>query len=506
MVLMYRAALALSRGDVHGTVRYAQLAVDRAADGDDLTRAGAEALSGLASWGVGDLDAAHRAYAACMEGMRRVGHIADILGCSITLADIRLTQGRLNDAQATYDRALRLAADHSGTALSDGTLPGTVLPTAVLPAAVLPGTVLPGTADMYVGLSQVAFERDDLDDAAAHLVRSHELGERAGLPRNPYRWRVAMARVQEARGDLAASWALLEEAQAVYTADFAPNVRPVHSVRARMLATHGYVDEALAWAAAQRLSPDDELSYLHEHEHVTLARVLLTRHTADGADLRPATALLRRLLTAAEAGGRTGTVIEVLILQALAQHANGDTADALMPLRRALSLAEPEGYVRVFTGEGSPMAVLLNRVGDGPHDTAYVRRIADACRDTARSGGPAELSQHAARRRAPGIIEPLSERELDVLRLLSSDLDGPGIARHLSVSIHTVRSHTKNIYAKLGVNSRRAAVRRGHDLGLEFRTRPTLTNRRRGGVGGLRAVKSPSRSPLVAMPTHHSAS
>ena len=123
MVQMYRAALALSRGDVRGTVRHAQLAVDRAADGDDLTRAGASALSGLASWGVGDLDAAHRAYAACVEGMRRVGHIADILGCSITLADIRLTQGRLNDAQATYDRALWLAADQSGTARSGGILP-----------------------------------------------------------------------------------------------------------------------------------------------------------------------------------------------------------------------------------------------------------------------------------------------------------------------------------------------------------------------------------------------
>ena len=282
MVQMYRAALALSRGDVRGTVRHAQLAVDRAADDDDLTRAGASALSGLASWGVGDLEAAHRSYAACVEGMRRVGHIADILGCSITLADIRLTQGRLRDAQATYDRALLLAADNSETALSGGTLPGTVLA-----GTVLPGTVLPGTADMYVGLSHVAFERDDLDAATAHLLRSQELGERAGLPQNPYRWRVALARVQEARGDLAAAVALLDEAQAVYTADFAPNVRPVHSVRARMLAAHGYVDEALAWAAAQRLSPDDELSYRHEHEHVTLARVLLARHTAEGTDLRP---------------------------------------------------------------------------------------------------------------------------------------------------------------------------------------------------------------------------
>ncbi len=460
-IQMYRAALALSRGDAPATVKHAQLALDRAAAGDDLTLAGASALSGLASWGAGDLEAAHRAYSTCVEGMQRAGHIADILACSITLADIRLTQGRLSDALATYERALQLAAGPAGTAL-------------------------PGTADMYVGLSRVAFERNDLAAATAHLRRGQELDERAGLPQNPYRWRVSLAQLSEAEGDVSGALALLEEAITVYTGDFSPNVRPVPAVRARMLAVHGYLDEALTWAAEQGLSAEGDVSYLHEYEHVTLARVLLARH-ADGCDgeaLHKATALLQRLLAAAEAGGRIGTVIEVLVLQALARHAGGDTAGALVPLERALRLAEPEGYVRVFVGEGPSMAVLLRAVSARFGESEYVHRLLAACSGTAPndgttpSGGAAPKGGTASRggtvtpskeglvRGGPGLVEPLSGRELDVLRLLSTDLDGPGIARHLVVSLNTVRTHTKNIYAKLGVNSRRAAVRRAEELGL----------------------------------------
>ena len=446
-VQLYRAALALDRGDVVGVVRYARQAQDRAAAGDDLTRASASALSGLASWREGDLRAAELAYSSCVEGLRRVGHIADILGCSIALADIRLTQGRVNDALATYDQALRLASRHPGTAP--------------------PGTVLPGTADMYVGMSQVALERNDLALATTHLTYSQQLGERAGLPQNPYRWRVAMARLKEAQGDLAAALILLDEAHSVYTGDFSPNVRPVPAMRARLLAAHGYEDEALAWAAGRGLSADDDLSYLREYEHITLARVLLARHTAVGAgdDLRAALGLLPRLLAAAEAGERMGTAIEVLVLQALAQQADGQTSYALAELERAVGLAEPEGFVRLFASEGAPMAVLLNALAARAHESSYVRRLAAACAQTAESRSLSEPPALSTGRRE-GVVEALSPRELEVLRMLSTDLDGPGIARHLVVSLNTVRSHTKSIYTKLGVNSRRAAVRRADELGV----------------------------------------
>jgi LuxR family maltose regulon positive regulatory protein len=440
---MYRAGLALVRGDVPATVSHAQLAIDRAADGDHLVRAGASALSGLALWGSGDLQAAHRAYSVCVEGLQRAGHISDVLGCSITLADIRSTQGRLGDALGTYEQALRLASRHAGT-------------------------LLRGTADMYVGMSQIACERDDLRAATLHLQRAQELGEHLGLPQNPYRWRVAMARVREAHGDLDGALDLLDEAQRVYVGDFSPNVRPVPAVRARVLAAQGRLGEASGWMRERGLSAEDDLSYLREFEHITAARVLLARYRQEHSEppIRAAARLVERLLTAAEEGMRTGSVIEILVLQAIIHHARGDVRDAAAPLERALTLAEPEGYVRVFVGEGPPMVSLLRAVARQRSPWNYVRRLLDAGRHAGDATGAGQTTP--ARQ---GLVEPLSERELDVLRLLGSDLDGPDIARELTVSLNTLRTHTRNIYAKLGVNSRRAAVRQGAELNLLSRTR-----------------------------------
>jgi LuxR family maltose regulon positive regulatory protein len=143
------------------------------------------------------------------------------------------------------------------------------------------------------------------------------------------------------------------------------------------------------------------------------------------------------------------------VLQALLGQARGDVPAALAPLRRALSLAEPEGLVRVFADEGRPLGTLLRAVADRGPARAHVHRVLHAL------DGPA-----VTRPVQPGLVDPLSSRELDVLRLLASDLDGPGIARELFVSLNTVRTHTKAVYAKLGVNSRRAAVRRAEELGL----------------------------------------
>jgi LuxR family maltose regulon positive regulatory protein len=443
VIQMYRAALALVRGDTPSTIKHAHRAIDRTAVDDHITRAGASALLGLAFWGNGDLEAAHRAYSATVDGMRRVGYISDILGCSITLADIRITQGRLSEALRTYEQALQLAS-HQG------------------------GTVLRGTADMYVGMSQIAFERNDLAAATQHLLRSQELGEHTGLPQNRYRWRVSMAWVLEAQGDLRGALQLLDEAHHVYVGDFSPNVRPVPALRARLLAAQGQFGEALGWARERGLSVDDDVSYLREFEHIALARVLLSQYTAHrtGASASEAARLLERLLTAAEAGERTGSVIEILVLQALTQHARGDTPGALAPLERALTLAEPEGYVRVFVGEGPPMVSLLRAVAKQRVSWDYVRRLVDAC------GHPGETAPvHQPGRLTQGAVEPLSERELEVLRLLGTDLDGPAIARELVVSLNTLRTHTKNIYAKLGVNSRRAAVRQAGELNLLSRTR-----------------------------------
>ena len=437
---MYRSALALVRGDLSATVTHAARAIGRAAQDDHLTRAAASALSGLARWSGGDLDAARAAYAAAIDGMYRAGHIADILGCSIALADIHLAQGRLTDAQRTYERALLLASEEPGA--------------------------LRGTPDMHVGLSRIAWERGDPAAAAEHLRRAQEFGEPAGLPQHPYRWRVATARLLDAEGDQDGALDLLEEAERVHTSDFSPDVQPVPATRVRLLVAHGNLGEALGWARRQGLTADDDLSYVREYEHITLARIFLAEYTADGSEpaLSAAVRLLHRLLTAALAGGRTGSAIEILVLQSLAHHAAGDGPAALAALERALTLAEPEGYVRVFADAGPPVAALLTTLAGQRPGWAYPRRLQDAA---ARTGGSAGAQSGAPS--APALqqlVEPLSARESEVLRLLATDLNGPDIARRLSVSLNTLRTHTQHIYTKLGVTNRRAAVRRAGRLDL----------------------------------------
>ena len=141
--------------------------------------------------------------------------------------------------------------------------------------------MLRGTPDMYVGMSALHRERNDLGLARQLLARTEELGEHTGLPQNRHRWRIAMARVLEAEGDLDAALDLLDEAQRVYTPDFSPNVRPIPAIRARVLITQGRLDAALGWAREWGLSAADDLSYLREFEHITLARVLLARNAAE---------------------------------------------------------------------------------------------------------------------------------------------------------------------------------------------------------------------------------
>ena len=168
------------------------------------------------------------------------------------MADIRLVQGRLGEAMRTYEQALQRASEQDGP-------------------------VLRGTADMYVGMSEVHRERGDLQAATQQLLRSQELGEHNGLPQNPYRWRVAMARIRQAEGDLGGALDLLNEAERLYVGDFFPNVRPVPALKARVWIAQGRLGEALGWAHEQGLSADDDLSYLREFEHITLARMLLAR-------------------------------------------------------------------------------------------------------------------------------------------------------------------------------------------------------------------------------------
>jgi LuxR family maltose regulon positive regulatory protein len=209
---------------------------------------------------------------------------------------------------------------------------------------------------------------------------------------------------------------------------------------------------------------DDDLTYLREYEHVTLARILLAEHRVTGSSspLRDACTLVDRLLGAAQAGGRAGTVVELEVLRALAHHASGHRQAAVEALERAIDIAEPEGWVRFVVDAAPGLADVLPALAERRPASGYVRRLLSMSAGSAH-GTPAPPEARQA------LVDPLSARELEVLRFLGSDLDGPSIARELVVSLNTVRTHTKHIYTKLDVNNRRAAVSKAHQLGLMSR-------------------------------------
>jgi LuxR family transcriptional regulator, maltose regulon positive regulatory protein len=437
-IAVFRAAHALAMGHVSHSVQHAQRALDLLPDENDHGRGAASGLLGLAYWSGGDLEAAQESYVECMTRLLKVGHISDAIGISIALADIRMVQGRLREAMRIYERGLHLASEQAAL-------------------------VLRGAADMHVGMSELEREHNNLNAATQHLLKCQELGEFTGLPQHPYRWRVAMAQIRQAQGDLDGALELLLEAERLYVSDFFPNVRPVAALKARVWVAQGNLGEALNWAREQNLSARDDLEYLREFEHITLARILLAQKTGEDQSL------LERLLQAAQAGGRVGSVIEILILQGMAHHARGDTPAALIPFEKALKLAEPEGYFRIFLNEGTPMAQLLGDTATHnmlPNFTGKLLAEFKAPQPTNAGDFPhSDLRGQSSFASQPP-LETLSQRELQVLRMFNTDLSGPEIARELEIALSTLRTHTKSIFSKLDTKNRRAAVTRATELDL----------------------------------------
>jgi len=446
-----RAYLAQARGDLPGSVKYGQRALDFLPEGDHLRRGPAAALLGLAHWASGDLAAAYSALAAAMAGFQKVGNLHFATSVTSGLADIRTIQGRLQEAIRCYAQALHLAlAQHP-----EGTRP-----------------LIQGTANLYLGLSELTLEQGELEIATQHLIRAEELGDAAGLPDWRYRFYRAQARFKETQGDLAGALAMLDAAERNFRSTPVPDVRPLAALKTRVWLAQGQVREALRWAREQGLSVDDELSFLREFDHIMLARVLLAEYTHSHADrtLHDAIHLLARLQQAAEAGGRLGSVIEIGILQALAHQAQGNLALALDALARALHLAEPEGYVCIFVDEGVPMAHLLRAVAARGILPDYAAKL--LARVGAAQTQPIDNPNRALLPPSPSVppaqflIEPLSPRELEVLHLIAQGLSNSEISQTLFLALSTVKGHNRLIFDKLQVERRTEAVARARALGL----------------------------------------
>ena len=393
----------------------------------------------------GDLAAANEYLSEAIITSQRAGNAFAALLAMRGLAELEVMGGRLHRAADLYRQALRLAQQRP------------------FPAAGL----------AHVGMGELLYEWDDLDSAMRHLTEGIALAEQSGSTSIVLPGHALLARVKWARGDPEGALHVVQDDETT-AQGMTPSSRDLNRIvayGARLRLMHGDVGAAARLLEERGIGVNDDLDHLNVLEHVMLARVLITRREHDAA-----LDLLERLLEVAEATGSMGSAIEILAVEALAFDARGDEARAMAALRRALSLAEPEGYVRTFVDEGEPMATLLQkwlrvqrkeqRSSSRPQNASpeYVRKLLTAFRRP--SGGRALSTGADTPRTAQPLPDPLSERELEVLRLIVAGKSNREISGQLFVTVDTVKKHLTHIFVKLGVRSRTQAVARARELGL----------------------------------------
>jgi LuxR family maltose regulon positive regulatory protein len=428
-IAVYRASLAQALGRTSDTVLHARHALDLAGPDDHLARGAATGFLGLASWARGDVTMAVRTFAEAVENLRAAGNTADALGSTVVLADMWLAAGRLHVARGLYDESIA-AAEAQGVSFAQT------------------------SALLHVGLSEIDLEAGDVAKARWHLDTALALDDHMSLTANHFRWFLAMGRVADAQGDFKAAVERLEQAQSLYRQGFFVDVRPIPAVTARVRISHGQLHRAERWAQGLDWSTTDPDDYLVEFDHLTYVRLLLAQHRAYArpTTLDQAAQLLNRLLQPATRLGRWGSVVEIHMLTALVRDAQDNRTNAIDSLAAAFASApDSDGYARLFLAEGEPMRTLLRQ--------AQHLGVADGHPERILAGLDRATPSHA-------LVDPLSKREMQVLRLLDSELSGPEVARQLFVSHNTVRTHTRHIFAKLQVSTRRAAVLRAGELGL----------------------------------------
>ena len=438
LIALLRSLLAQLRGDADATVAFASQALAESREDECRLHADVQEFLAVAAWLRGRLTEAERAFESSIAGWRAAGQPTFTAYAGYQLGQIQRAQGRLDAAARTYQQTLEITA----------------------PAG---RPDLPAAGVALVGLAEIAYQRNELDTALHHVTEGIALCRRFVHSAPLATGLVTLAWIRQATGDPAGALAAMSEAE--QAAPGPPGLlNTVPAQRAQLLLAQGDITRAAQWTQEGRLHAGDEPSYPREPGYLVLARVLL-------AQGRPghALVLLDRLNAAAAAQDRVGSLIEAGALRALALAATGEEASAVAALAGALTLACPEGYVRVFADEGPPMAALLSRLIAAQREEPAAAGVPLGCLarlQRAFDTGHARPDPGRGTAAIPGIVEPLTARELEVLGMLAAGRSNQAIAGEFVVTLDTVKKHVTHVLGKLGAASRTEAVARARELGL----------------------------------------
>ncbi|MEM7334891.1 MAG: LuxR C-terminal-related transcriptional regulator [Chloroflexota bacterium] len=438
MIATAQANLAVAKRDKPKIIEFAQKALALLPEDHHSGRLLPLAQLGLTYFSNGEIEKTYYYFSEVQACFFNDGDIYWGLGPSRLLSIIRILQGRLDEAQALYKQAL-------------------------VTASKLERKIFPGLAELYLGMGEIAYLKGDIDTAVSQIQKAKSLGQAATVPGNTFRHLKIMALVEAAQGHVSEAFSLLDEAERLFVPAFLVETRTIDGIRGRLWVKTGRLAEAKSWVTRRNFSTQDDVEFANEFDYLAFARVNIEILPAE--QLPDTIQLLAHILKISQAGGRQLRSIETLILLAMAQQKVENQEQAQAALAQALYLAEPQQLIRPFLDEISQLTPLLKafQMKEQPRNPEVnLSRIKPLIQ---------QLLQKTDRNRSFSIldqtlIEPLSDRELEILQLVADGLSNREISEKLFVALNTVKGHNHRIFSKLQVNRRTEAVARARELGL----------------------------------------
>lgn len=426
-----RSYLAQITGDLENSIKYARLCVKLADKENYQLIAGASSLIGISCWAVGDLEKALLYFHESIEGMKKAGNILFAIAMTNASADIAYEKGCLKEASDIYNKALKMADD-------------------------LKGKNLWVTANSHLGLTKLFLEWGDAEAAEESLQKSRELCKYASLENTPYLTALTEAALMEYLGDLEKADKLLNKAKELYMINPAPDVRPIDVFQTCLWIRRGKLKEAASRLEIKDYSNEEKIPFLRCFDYIAHIRLLMAEYQKkpDNDCFHKIIRFIEKIKNATENGGWQTLRMETLILESVAYELYNNREKAFSSLRSLIPLTESEGFIRIFTIEGQIMKKLLTAYAAQQKKSDYIIRLLSALDNEKKT--PANQP----------LLEPLSPRELEILRFISEGLSNREIGERLFLALTTIKGYNQRLFAKLNVQRRTEAVARARKLGI----------------------------------------